>query len=692
MTVFCASLKPAASMYSSYNSHWKFILLCLLSLCFTLSIKAQWAKGFGGTRADFGQAVAIDATGNVLVTGNFAGTADFDPRPGVFNLTSNCPCDVSNPPNSDVFLAKYNNLGNLVWAFNIGGGNADLGQSVGVDAAGNVYVTGLFWGTADFDPGTSVFNLTSAGNTDIFLAKYDPNGNFVWANRFGNNVADAGYGLKLDATGNLLLTGSFFGIVDFDPGAGVTSFDSNGNTDVFFAKYNLNGGLIWAKDIAGTGEENGRYIDADAAGNVYVTGTFFGTTDFDPGPGTFTLTGAGSKDPFFAKYTAAGDLIWAKSIGAAGDEEARTIAVDAAGNLYAAGYFIGTTDFDPSPGTTTLSSAPGTFDGFLMKLNAAGDFQWAFKVGSTGDDIALCVAVDGAGNPYICGFHQNTIDLDPGPGTFTLTAAGNEGFFAKYSPAGNFIFGQKEGGPADEVLYSIAIDASDFVYLTGYFSGTPLLQTGAGSASPVSAGNADVLLIKYQPAAILPVNFISFTGKAVGNNALLQWAVSSERDSKGFEIEKSTQPLQTTGSWQKAGFVQSNGSSSTINKYEFPDLTPLTGKTFYRLKQVDADGHFTYSPIVVVDASQRPQYALLQNSPNPVQHFTSIRYELPENSHIKLAVYNQAGQEIMVLENKEKPAGTYTVSLDGSLLEPGIYYYSLQTNKSVLVRKMIVTR
>lgn len=668
----------------------KVSLLFLLCIGFVFSATAQWVKGFGGTRAEYGQAIAVDANGNVFVTGNFAGTADFDPGPGVFNLQSNCPCDVSNPPKSDIFLAKYNRDGNLVWAIGIGSGEADLGQAVSVDNAGNVYITGSFWNTADFDPGPGVHNLTSAGNYDIFLAKYDTDGNFLWANSYGSILADAGYGLKLDGAGNAFLVGSFFGTVDFDPGPGVASYNSNGNSDVFFAKYNASGGLIWAKDIEGTGEQNGRSIDVDQSGNIYVTGTFFGTSDFDPGPGTTTFTGAGSKDPFFAKYTPDGDFLWAKTIGSFGDEEAIKIAADASGNLYASGYFVGTVDFDPGPGTTSLTSPSGLFDGFLLKLNTAGDFQWVIRVGNNQDDNTLSVAVDRTGNPYICGYFQGTVDFDPGPATYNLTTPISSAYFAKYNAAGNLVFAQKEGNPSDEAAYGIAVDATGNIYVTGYFTGSSTFETGTGSVSLTSAGNADVFLLKFQPAVVLPVSLISFTGKKIDGRIVLEWSTSSESNQYGFDIERSTS--NSVNDWTKIGFLPSQAVANRGSNYVFPDPAPTSGKNFYRLKQLDLDGHFTYSTVVLISDVVKASDVLYQNSPNPAKSTTRISYSLAEKSFVKIIIYTEFGQEIRVLQKGNKEAGYYEADFDCSRLQPGVYYYRLQTDKAAITKKMIVMR
>ena len=216
------------------NKLQKVLFVCMLAL-FGLSNNAnaqalQWAKAMGGYFRDRGQSIAIDGSGNVYTTGNFDGTADFDPGAGVFNLTS------AGGPNN--FISKLDASGNFVWAKSMGGGAYfDYSHSIALDGSGNVYTTGWFDGTADFDPGAGVFNLTSAGISDIFISKLDASGNFVWAKAMGGADPARGYSIALDGSGNVYTTGVFGGTVDFDPGAGVANLNHAGGGDIFVAKY-----------------------------------------------------------------------------------------------------------------------------------------------------------------------------------------------------------------------------------------------------------------------------------------------------------------------------------------------------------------------------------------------------------------------------------------------------------------------
>ena len=157
---------------------------------------------------------------------------------------------------------------NLAWVKAMGGTSGDQGRSVAVDGAGNVYTTGNFLGTVDFDPSAGVLNLTSVGNADVFISKLDATGNLVWAKAMGGSTDDTGYGIAVDATGNVYTTGSFNGTVDFDPNAGVSNLTSAGNTDIFVSKLNATGNLIWTKGMGGINADSGNGIVVDATGSM----------------------------------------------------------------------------------------------------------------------------------------------------------------------------------------------------------------------------------------------------------------------------------------------------------------------------------------------------------------------------------------------------------------------------------------
>jgi len=379
-----------------------------------------WARSMGGVSIDQGLSVAVDNTGNVYTTGYFEGTADLDPGSGVFELISS--------GGADVFVQKLDASGNFLWARSMGGPSDDLGNSVSVDALGNVYSTGYFGGTADFDPGTSVSSLTSAGLTDVFVQKLDASGNLLWARSMGGSSNDIGNSIGVDASGNVYTAGYFEGTTDLDPGTDVFDATSAGLTDLFIQKMDASGNFLWARSIGGAGSENCYSIRVDATGNVYATGHFEGTVDFDPGTVVSNLTSAGDLDVFVQKLDASGDLLWARSMGGTSEDIGSSVALDASGNVYTTGYFRGTADLDPGAGTNNLASA-GDRDIFIQKMDGSGNFVWAKAAGGTLFDSGSSIATDASGYVYTTGFYQGTVNFDPGTGTADLTSAGDRDAF-----------------------------------------------------------------------------------------------------------------------------------------------------------------------------------------------------------------------------------------------------------------------
>ena len=380
-----------------------------------------WAKSVGGVTLDRGSSITIDAFGNIYVTGLFRATADFDPGPATFNITSNGIYDI--------FILKLTSSGNFVWAKSIGGVSSEVVADMVADASGNLYLTGSFANTVDFDPGPSVFNMGSF-LTDVFVLKLGAAGNFIWAKGFGGTNIDNGASIALDANNDLLITGSFRGLGDFDPTIGTFYITSNGQTDGFISKFDASGNFIWAKAMGGTSYDNGTAIITDPANNIYTVGVFRDTVDFDPGVSTFNLISNGSNDVFVQKLDASGNFIWAKSFGGNNFDNGHEVVMDQAGNLFITGLYTNTVDFDPGVGTFNLTAVGGN-DIFVEKLDANGEFVWAGSMGSSGADQGNSIAVDSWGDIYTTGYFDGTTDFDPGAATFNLSPKGDDDAFVQ---------------------------------------------------------------------------------------------------------------------------------------------------------------------------------------------------------------------------------------------------------------------
>lgn len=391
------------------------------------------------------------------------------------------------------------------WARNIGGTDGDIAYAVTTDNSGNIITTGQFGGTADFNPGSAVFNLTSAGASDVFVSKLDAAGNFLWAVRVGGTTNDIGRTVKVDGSGNIYIAGEFTGTVDFNPGAAAFPLTSLGNEDGFILKLDPDGNFIWAVRMGGTGTDRATALTIDATGNIYTTGGFAGTVDFNPGAGTFDLTAAGTSDTFVLRLSSAGAFSWAGNFGGAGTAITPvSVALDPTGNILVAGSFSGTVDLDPAVGTISNLTSAGGSDVFVAKLTNTGLFIWAKAMGGTSTDLGQGVASDNAGNVYTTGYFQNAADFDPGAGTAIETSSGGsfDLFVSKLDINGNFVWVKRIGGPGADVGMSLTCNASGELYVACWFD-FPLDGTGPVDFDPglefktlTSAGAGDIGVFK----------------------------------------------------------------------------------------------------------------------------------------------------------------------------------------------------
>jgi len=413
-----------------------------------------WSKSFGTTGSSSrGFGVATDASGNVLIAGSFNGTVNF----GGTDLVAQ---------GTDVVVAKYNSAGVHQWSKRFGGTMADQGYALATDASGDIFVTGYFQGTAGF--GGTV--LTSGGNNDIFVAKYNASGTHLWSRQLGTTDLDIGNSIAADNAGGAIMTGYLHGIVP---------------SDIVVLKYNNAGTIQWIKVIGSLdGYDEGLSVAADAAGNIVVTGSFAGDVDF--GGGYLSTSSIDDWDAFVVKYNSAGTHLWSSRFGNADLESGFAVKSDPTNNVLVTGYFSGTVNF----GGADLTSASSDVDIFLAKYDPDGVHVWSRRFGGTSYETGTSLAVDASSNVFLGGHFHGTANFG-GP---NLVSAGNvDVFFAEYRPDGSYVWSQCFGGTAADAGQSIAVDGAGNRYLTGYFYG----QVNFGGGMITSSGTPDVFLAKY---------------------------------------------------------------------------------------------------------------------------------------------------------------------------------------------------
>ncbi|MEJ7739818.1 MAG: SBBP repeat-containing protein [Chitinophagaceae bacterium] len=644
-----------------------------------------WARKLGSypnvVLSDAGRSVVVDALGNTYIAGYFYGTVDFDPGTGAANLTS--------AGANDIFLAKYDASGNYIYAKAMGSFSADAAYGIAVDGSGSVYLTGSFAGTVDFDPGPGIGNLTSIlGNEDIFLASYDASGNYVYAKALGGENYEQGSSIVADGSGNVYITGFFAGTADFDPGPGIANLVSvPGSFDIFVAKYAAGGNYVYARAIGGANLDNGNDVAVDGFGNAYITGFFDGTVDFDPSPGIANLTSAGMEDIFMAKYDALGNYVYAKAIGGNGMDLGSGIAVDGSGNAYVTGSFSATADFDPGTATTTLTSA-GRLDIFLARYDASGNYVYAKASGGKDNDYGNNVALDGSNNTYINGYFSDTADFNPGPGIDSRISAGSfDIFIAKYDASGNYVSAKAIGGTNGDYGYGIAVDGSGNLHITGSFAETVDFNPGGNTPnSMITASNGDdIYFARYSQSGGLPVELISFDAKAVrgGDAVQVNWSTASEANNAFFEVERSINGVQFTTVGRRPGCNTCPGSQ----QYELFDNNPYTGLSYYRLRQVDLDLTFFYSPTVVVNISSGANTSV-RVYPNITTGACELMINTLDKKQVVVRLLD-AGGRLVKQQQVWLNAGNNRFDYSLSDQAKGVYYFSVTDNQgkiSITVR------
>lgn len=381
----------------------------------------MWAKSYGSQgspMADGGQAIAVDDNDNILVTGFFLGIINFNPggSGGVLNYFGDF----------DIFVLKLDKNGNFLWAKQFGGPSFDDANAISTDSQGNVYVSGVFANTADFDPGLLNFDLVSAGGFDAYLTKLDTAGNFLWAKQWGGLASDGGQSIVNDALGNAYVAITFRLGIDLDPGPNMLSATASGLDDLLICGLNTMGNLLWAKTVGGSGADMVESMTLDESNlNLIFTGFFMGQVDFNPDAGIDTLNSGSIVDTYVCNWSAMGDFNWVRHFDGNDSQKGSAVAVDHNQDIYVTGWHKGTNIFCAGfPNAQSLSSQ-GDADIFICKLNSSGNLHWAYTIGGFAFDETSSMMVDDELRFYLTGNFRDTVDFDLGQGSNSLATQAN---------------------------------------------------------------------------------------------------------------------------------------------------------------------------------------------------------------------------------------------------------------------------
>jgi len=439
-----------------------FLLIVFSAALFSQAPEWQWATQAGGSGNDAGNGIAIDENGNNYVTGNFIYNVTF----GSFILTSNGV--------NDIFVTKLDSDGNFIWAAQSSGNDWITSLGIAIDNNGNSYVTGSFIGTINF----GLYSITTNGEHDIFVAKLDSDGNWLWAAHAGGNGIDAAVAISTNDYGSSYISGFFEDTANF----GSYTLTSSGGRDTFIAKLDNDGNWLWVENVG----ESWSFpaICSDSDGNSYVTSDFGGTMTF----GSYTLTGNGNDNIYVAKIDANDNWLWAIQAGESEQIIGTSIAVGDNGNSYVTASFEETATF----GSYALTSN-GNEDIFVAKLDTNGNWLWVVQAGGSHRDNSNGITTDNNGNSYVTGNFYETISFGP----YNLTSSGGYDIFvAKIDANGNWLWAIQAGGEDrdyEDNALDVTVDNYGNSYVTGYFN---YIVTFGSYTLTNSIGNKDIFIAK----------------------------------------------------------------------------------------------------------------------------------------------------------------------------------------------------
>jgi len=471
------------------------IILLVFFCCFTAQSQLEWVYQTGGDytgayEQDAARSIFVDDLGYTYICGFFDGNSDFDFGPLTDVLSSN--------GSVDVFVVKLDPSGQLVWAKSFGGAGFDAGHSIKVDALHNVYICGVFSATVDFDPSSGIMNATSEGSYDSFVVKFDAVGDLAWVRTFGGSSNETCDAIELDDFSNVYVTGSFSSTVDFDLGSGINNITCAGARDAYIVKFDKDGNWKWSNTFGAGNLDSGLAIDVDVDHNIYVTGTFGETVDFEEGPSVSSLTSFSNLDAFVLKIDTLGQHLWSKSFECSSDVYSYGIATDQNSNCYVTGTYHETMDANPSASSALLTSN-GDWDIFVIALDSIGEYLWANSFGGDdGWDKSNGICTNSNNDVYVTGYISPMVDFDPGVGTNYLNNTGDDACFVlKLDQFGVYQWAEIVGSELGKGSgMGITTDNLENIYICGSFGGSLEINIGPTSTQLDCIGAQDAFTFK----------------------------------------------------------------------------------------------------------------------------------------------------------------------------------------------------
>ncbi len=657
-----------------------------------------WITYFGGSSDEYTGGVAADASGNIFVSG-YTASANFPASAG-YQMTC-ASCGGFNYP--DAFVVKLSNAGARIWATYYGGSDIENSFGIASDASGNVFIDG--WTYSNDFPVSGGYQMTCAscgsgsmfgGQPDAFLVKLNSAGARQWATFYGGTSTEYAYGLASDVSGNVFFTGSAYS-ADFPVVSGQQMTCAScgvGYLDAFLVKFNGAGARQWATFYGGAKDEEGMGVGADAGGNVSFTGYTY-SSDFPVASGyqaSCASCASNKKDAFVVLFNGAGVRQWGTFYGGNLDETGHSLATDPGGNVYVSGETYSTNFPVLSAYQGTLSGG-GNSDGFLMKFNGGGTRQWATYYGGGNYEENTGVAVDQTTSNVFATYETYSTNFPVTGGACQSASGGGseDHSLVSFSSVGSRLGATYVGGSGHEEMggfsSSSIVSAGSCVYIAGYTPGSYPVTAG-GFQTNYGGGTYDIVVAQLPndcscngTCTVLPVELQSFTGHCEGDINLLEWTTASETSNAWFIIERSNDGEH----FEEIGKKMGSGNSEQKEYYSYTDQNPFPGTNYYRLKQIDFSGDFSYSNTISIIRSPGHQILIY---PNPAGAALNCGFYNTANETASFTVTDIIGN-ILREERVKVVRGQNNFTVGTAGLSPGMYILNLYLSGRSLQSKFI---
>jgi gliding motility-associated-like protein len=454
----------------------------------------EWSTYHGGDNEDSFRDIAIDAVGNVYVVGSTRSSNAIITPPSSQSMIAG---------GSDVFLAKYDTNGSRIWATYFGGEGDDFGQSIDLDANGNIFITGLTFSNNGIATAGTHQSFNS-GNGDTFVAKFTSTGAVVWGSYLGGNGFDFANDIEIDITGNPSIVGwtnSVSNIVT----VGAFQNTLRGQDDALVAKFDTNGQLLWATYFGDIGFDTGLQIESDGFGNIIASGWTSSTANIATAGAFQTTYGGSSADGFLVVFNSSGSRNWATYYGGSGDDYGDALFVTIPGDIYLSG-FTNSPNNIASPSAYQPNIATG-FDSFLARFSSAGTRFWGTYFGGNGDDTAFRIREGNDAAIFMVGHTSSTNNISTA-NAYQINKSGSQDvFLSRFENDGSLSWSTYYGGMANDFGYGLVIDASDDIFIIGNTEGSTNLSTNQAVQLTYGGGTFDGFITKFSLCTPPVLNF-----------------------------------------------------------------------------------------------------------------------------------------------------------------------------------------